>query len=122
MATSSIRRCTTCQACWIDTQLFWSTGAPGNELDLAGLICNTPYGGGPNCANPAKGKEGGDTWAKREEFIRGTELPGNWGLRTAGTRRAAPGMHGSSWRYSLQPRRHTWTRSSFGGVDARSQI
>lgn len=122
MAASSIRRCAVCQACWIGTQLFWSTGAQGNELDLAGLICNTSYGGGQRCANPAKGKEGGDTWAKREEFIRGTELPGNWGLRATGTPRPAPELRGSSWRYSLMPRRHTWTKSSFGGVNARSQI
>ncbi|KKZ13909.1 MAG: hypothetical protein TH68_06050 [Candidatus Synechococcus spongiarum 142] len=79
MSSSSTRRCQVCQACWIGPHLFWSTGARGNNLDLAGLVCNTGYGGGLRCANPAKGQSGGDTWEQREAWIRGATLPGDVG-------------------------------------------
>ena len=79
MSSSSIRRCQVCQACWIGPQLFWSTGARGSNLDLAGLVCNTGYGGAGRCPNPAKGQLGGDTWQKREAWIRGVTLPGEMG-------------------------------------------
>ncbi len=74
---SSMRRCSVCQACWLGPHLFWSTGAHGNNLDLAGLVCNTAYGGGHRCVNPARGQIGGDTWKQREAFIRGVKLPGD---------------------------------------------
>ena len=77
MSSSSLRRCPVCQACWIGSQLFWSTGTRGSDRDLAGLVCNTSYGGGLRCANPAKGLLGGDTWEQREAWIRGTSLPGD---------------------------------------------
>ncbi|MXW39816.1 MAG: hypothetical protein F4Z75_01420 [Synechococcus sp. SB0668_bin_15] len=76
MSSSSIRRCQVCQACWIGPHLFWATGARGDNLDLAGLVCNTEYGGGGHCANPARGRVGGDTWEQREAWIRGVALPG----------------------------------------------
>ena len=35
------KRCSKCGACWIWGQHYWSgTGNKGNELDLAGLVCN----------------------------------------------------------------------------------
>lgn len=51
----------------------------GSDLDLAGLVCNTGFGGGLRCANPAKGQLGGDTWEQREALIRGVTLPGDGG-------------------------------------------
>ena len=75
----AMRQCPACQACWINNTLYWATGSLADEKDLAGLICNTNYGGGARCMNPQKGVEGGDTWAKREEFIRGLDFPGGWG-------------------------------------------
>ena len=57
------KTCSKCEARWLDGQLFWRTGKPGSELDLAGLVCNK-YGN-DQCINPAKGKEGGTTWEDR---------------------------------------------------------
>lgn len=62
----SINICPTCEARWIDNQLYWSTGKPGSDLDLAGLVCNSLAKGRP-CINPCKGLEGGTTWAKRSQ-------------------------------------------------------
>ncbi len=60
----SRKECPKCGAVWIDGQHRWSgTAAKGNELDLAGLVCNN-YGN-EQCINPMKGSEGGDTWEKR---------------------------------------------------------
>ncbi len=60
--------CPKCGAVWINGQHRWSgTGAKGSNLDLAGLVCNTL--GDFQCINPAKGQEGGDTWAKRLAFL-----------------------------------------------------
>jgi hypothetical protein len=65
------RQCQRCGARWIDGQLYWATGKPGSDLDLAGLVCN--LANDPNCANPLKGATGGDSWEKRagraEAFI-----------------------------------------------------
>ena len=56
--------CSKCGACWIGGQHYWSgTGNKGNELDLAGLVCNTIETN--ECINPMRGELGGDTWAKR---------------------------------------------------------
>jgi hypothetical protein len=57
------KECPTCQALWIDGEHYWKTGSKGNELDLAGLVCNRF--GGSNCINPLKGEDGGDTWERR---------------------------------------------------------
>ena len=60
--------CPKCGAIWINGQHYWSgTGKLGNELDLAGLVCNNL--GDNTCINPLKGSEGGDTWNDRYEMI-----------------------------------------------------
>lgn len=53
----------------MDGQLYWATGKPGTDLDLAGLVCNSVND--PACINPAKGMEGGDTWENRLHFVEG---------------------------------------------------
>jgi len=56
--------CPKCGALWINGEHYWSgTGKKGNELDLAGLVCNKL--GDSTCINPCVGKEGGVTWAQR---------------------------------------------------------
>jgi hypothetical protein len=58
------KECPKCGAVWINGQHYWSgTGNKGNELDLAGLVCNKL--GDDQCINPAKGSDGGDNWEKR---------------------------------------------------------
>ena len=60
--------CPKCSATWIGGQHYWSgTGKMGNELDLAGLVCNKF--GDERCINPLKGFDGGDTWEKRHEDL-----------------------------------------------------
>ena len=63
------RECPKCGATWINGQHIWSTGKTGNELDLAGLVCNKL--GDDQCINPMKGSDGGQTWAERAGFIKG---------------------------------------------------
>ena len=66
----SRKECPKCGATWINGQHIWGgTGNTGNELDLAGLVCNNF--GDETCINPAKGMDGGDSWASREGYIRG---------------------------------------------------
>jgi hypothetical protein len=62
------RECERCGALWLDGIHHWRTGKKGNELDLAGLVCNRMSD--PKCINPKKGCTGGDTWDKRAEFIK----------------------------------------------------
>lgn len=62
------RKCPTCGARWIEGQHYWATGAKGNELDLAGLVCNKVPDEKP-CVNPCRGKEGGATWEKRNAEV-----------------------------------------------------
>ena len=57
------RQCPRCGARWIEGQLYWGSGKPGQEVDLAGLVCNNAND--PACLNPFKGAIGGDTWEKR---------------------------------------------------------
>ena len=60
----SRKECPKCGAVWINNEHRWSgTGVKGNELDLAGLVCNNL--GDDTCINPSRGKVGGDTWDKR---------------------------------------------------------
>jgi hypothetical protein len=60
----NIKICPKCGATWINGQHYWTgTNKPGNELDLAGLVCNNL--GDDTCINSSRGKEGGDTWEKR---------------------------------------------------------
>lgn len=70
MSDLSISRaeCPKCSAVWINGQHYWSgTGKKGNELDLAGLVCNKL--GSFQCINPKRGMDGGDTWKKRLEDL-----------------------------------------------------
>ena len=67
---SETKTCKKCGATWIDGQHYWSgTGKKGNELDLAGLVCNKL--GNDDCINPLRGQDGGDTWEDRMHVIRG---------------------------------------------------
>ena len=68
----SRKECPKCGAVWINNQHYWSgTGRAGNELDLAGLVCNKF--GNFQCINPMKGSDGGDTWEKRLEDLSNLE-------------------------------------------------
>ena len=58
------KECPKCGATWLNGQHYWSgTWKPGNELDLAGLVCNKL--GDETCINPCVGMEGGVTWKDR---------------------------------------------------------
>jgi len=73
------KECPKCGAVWINGQHYWSgTGNKGNELDLAGLVCNNL--GDNQCINPVRGQDGGDTWTKRmEDLEQGEEQKqGRW--------------------------------------------
>jgi len=73
------KECPKCGALWLNGQHYWSgTGVKGNDLDLAGLVCNKL--GDDRCINPCRGQEGGDTWAKRlEDLEQGEEnKQGKW--------------------------------------------
>jgi hypothetical protein len=62
--------CSKCGATWLEGQHYWSgTGNKGNELDLAGLVCNN-LEDITECINPLRGERGGDTWAKRAEKLK----------------------------------------------------
>ena len=62
------KECPKCGAVWINGQHYWSgTGVKGNELDLAGLVCNNL--GDHQCINPARGRDGGDTWKERLNIL-----------------------------------------------------
>ena len=64
----SRKECPKCGAVWINNEHYWSgTGVKGNELDLAGLVCNNL--GNDQCINPSRGKVGGDSWEKRLEDL-----------------------------------------------------
>ena len=64
----SRKECPKCGAVWINNEHRWSgTGNKGNELDLAGLVCNNL--GDDTCINPSRGKVGGDNWQKRLEDL-----------------------------------------------------
>lgn len=67
-----IVECPKCKAVWMNGQHVWATGKMGNELDLAGLVCNRF--GDDTCINPKHGQEGGDSWAKRAEDLENKDL------------------------------------------------
>jgi hypothetical protein len=66
------KQCKKCGARWFrseegaEWQHYWSTGAVGNEADLAGLVCNNLAD--DQCINPKRGDVTGDTWKDRDEF------------------------------------------------------
>ena len=73
---SDNRTCPKCGATWIGGQHYWSgTGKLGNELDLAGLVCNKF--GDDRCINPCVGMEGGVTWAERMNQLEECDEPQN---------------------------------------------
>tara|TARA_R110002020_G_scaffold9028_1_gene36136 strand:- start:1170 stop:1448 length:279 start_codon:yes stop_codon:yes gene_type:complete len=64
--------CQKCGAVWLNGQHTWKTGKTGNELDLAGLVCNNLKEGDEElCLNPKKGLTGGDSWDYRRGYIDG---------------------------------------------------
>lgn len=65
--TIEFKSCPRCGARWMNGQLYWATGKPGKEEDLAGLVCNMVND--PVCINKMKGNDTGDTWAKRATFL-----------------------------------------------------
>lgn len=67
----SCRTCPRCGARWINGQLYWATGKPGSDLDLAGLVCNRVND--PACVNALRGMDGGDTWEARAARLGGMD-------------------------------------------------
>ena len=56
----------------MEGQLYWATGAKGTNEDLAGLVCNDlPDAAIPQCINPVRGSDAGQTWAYRRGFVDG---------------------------------------------------
>ena len=69
----NIKECEKCGAKWLNGQLFWSTGKPGTEEDLAGLVCNALVDEDDIvlCANEKRGDTTGTTWEYRRGYIDG---------------------------------------------------
>ena len=61
------KSCPKCGATWIGGQLFWATGKPAKEEDLAGLVCNNL--GDDTCINSKRGDISGQTWGARASQI-----------------------------------------------------
>ena len=77
------KTCNKCGANWLlqedgEWQLYWATGKPAKEVDLAGLVCNSL--GGDECINPCQGQAGGETWQGRvdraKKDLEHPEIPG----------------------------------------------
>lgn len=66
------KTCSKCGATWMGGKLFWQTGKAGEEVDLAGLVCNQLASEDTElCINPQRGASGGQTWEYRRGFIDG---------------------------------------------------
>ena len=69
------KECEKCGAVWLNGQHMWTgTGQKGNELDLAGLVCNNITKEDPDyikCINPCRGQVGGQTWEYRRGYVDG---------------------------------------------------
>jgi hypothetical protein len=69
------KECAKCGAVWLNGQHMWTgTGNKGNELDLAGLVCNSMSKEDPDytkCINPKRGSTGGQTWEYRRGYVEG---------------------------------------------------
>ena len=64
----AVKSCTKCGACFVDGVFRWAySGKRGDPKDLAGLVCR-PLGDS-SCINPMRDVPGGDTFAKRTQFI-----------------------------------------------------
>jgi hypothetical protein len=64
------RECQVCWAKWINNQLYWATGKPGENSDLNALVCRQlPTEKFEKCINPSKGEEGGIGWAERSQIL-----------------------------------------------------
>ena len=64
------KSCLKCGATWMDSQLYWATGAKGTNEDLAGLVCNQVESP-EECINPCRGDTTGQTWEYRRGFVDG---------------------------------------------------
>lgn len=64
---TSSQNCPKCGATFFNGRLYWASGKPGDARDLAGLVCQN--WGDATCINPMRYEKGGDTWAKRKEFM-----------------------------------------------------
>ena len=66
----SRKECPKCGAVWLNGVHVWQTGQKGNDLDLAGLVCNQlSEEDAPLCINIMRGQIGGQPWEKRAEQI-----------------------------------------------------
>jgi len=65
-----LKQCEICGAKWINSQLYWSTGKPGKDLDLAALVCNRlPPEKAERCVNLCKGQGCGEGWEERMKKV-----------------------------------------------------
>ena len=69
------KECEKCGAVWLNGQHMWTgTGQKGNELDLAGLVCNNISKEDPDynkCIKASRGQVGGQTWDYRRGYVDG---------------------------------------------------
>lgn len=72
----TVKSCPKCGACFVDGVFRWAySGKEGDPRDLAGLVCRPA--GDKTCINPMRNVEGGDTWAKRLQFIQNNPFGGS---------------------------------------------